>query len=67
MCTCMRVYVYILHINVYIYVYIRYSLLRVLDAPMVKERKVEENTYRKQLLLNITLRAFNALCKCTYY
>ena len=72
----MCVYVYV-HTCVYIYIYIAYKcthiciykicLLRVLDPPMVKKRKVEQNTYGKQLLLNITERAFNVLGKCKYF
>ena len=57
----MCVYVYV-HTCVYIYIayecvhicICKICLLRVLDPPVVKERKVEQNTYGKQLLLNIT-------------
>ena len=66
MCTCIRVYIYIAYKCIHICIY-KISLLRALDPPMVKERKVEQNTYGKQLLLNITERAFKVLCKCTYY
>ena len=68
MCTCIRVciYIYIAYKCTRICIY-KICLLRVLDPPMVKERKVEQNTYGKQLLLNITERAFNVLGKCTYF
>ena len=57
----MCVYVYV-HTCVYIYIAYKWThiciykicLLRVLDPPMAKERKVKQNTYGTQLLLNIT-------------